>query len=76
MNSGNNCTCGVRFMDAEDFRDHLPCSGSARDRLVEKQTVDKIVKWLRTDSCYARFSIEGFWAADAIEKGEWKNEEE
>ena len=30
--SGATCTCGNKFMDAEDFRDHLPCPGSEAER--------------------------------------------
>lgn len=29
VETAQNCTCGVRFLDAEDFRDHLPCPGTA-----------------------------------------------
>ena len=24
----SECTCGVSFLDAEDYRDHLPCQGT------------------------------------------------
>lgn len=24
----SECTCGQKFLDAEDYRDHLPCCGS------------------------------------------------
>ena len=29
---GPDCTCGQKFMDAEDFRDHLPCPGSPAEQ--------------------------------------------
>jgi hypothetical protein len=32
----SECTCGEKFRDAEDFRDHLPCPGSK-----EKQAFDQ-----------------------------------
>ena len=28
------CTCGGTFLDAEDFRDHMPCPGTAADARV------------------------------------------
>lgn len=30
--SGEACTCGAKFMDPEDFRDHLPCPGSEAEQ--------------------------------------------
>jgi hypothetical protein len=34
----HECTCGHRFLDAEDFRDHLPCPGTAQEqRIAELQ---------------------------------------
>lgn len=27
------CTCGERFMDAEDYRSHLPCEGGLQEKL-------------------------------------------
>jgi hypothetical protein len=67
--AGNTCTCGSRYMDAEDFRDHMPCEGSESEQAfasggrVERA---KIVAWLRTFPLnkHARE-----WA-DAIEAGE------
>lgn len=29
----NTCTCIKKFVDAEDFRDHMPCPGSASEQL-------------------------------------------
>lgn len=29
----NSCTCGQTFLDAEDFRDHLPCTGNTEQQL-------------------------------------------
>lgn len=31
----NTCTCGVTFLDAEDWRDHMPCPGSATEQAFE-----------------------------------------
>lgn len=62
------CNCKRKFMDAEDYRDHLPCGGDP----VENATIKSIVAWLRTDDSYATFSIEGQWVANAIERGDWK----
>jgi hypothetical protein len=28
------CTCGRRFMDAEDYRDHLPCMGTKEEQEI------------------------------------------
>lgn len=28
------CTCGKRFLTAEDFRDHMPCEGSKHEQEV------------------------------------------
>lgn len=44
--SGENCTCGHQFIDAEDFRDHMPCPGSEVEQLrarVEK--AERTIKW-------------------------------
>lgn len=30
--AGNQCTCGKTFRDGEDFRDHMPCPGSAMEQ--------------------------------------------
>lgn len=27
------CTCNRKFLDAEDFRDHLPCDGTVEQQL-------------------------------------------
>ena len=40
MDRTGECTCGGRFMDAEDYRDHLPCAGSPAAR-------DERAKWVR-----------------------------
>ncbi len=29
------CTCDLKFMDAEDWRDHMPCPGNDADKLRE-----------------------------------------
>jgi len=34
--SGEHCTCGDKFRDAEDFRDHLPCPGSPAEQAYER----------------------------------------
>jgi hypothetical protein len=39
----NNCTCGVKFMDAEDWRDHMPCPGNALEILQEQVNQFKLV---------------------------------
>lgn len=28
----DTCTCGDHFLDAEDFRDHMPCPGSNKEQ--------------------------------------------
>lgn len=30
--ASDQCTCGEKFLDAEDFRDHLPCPGDKAAR--------------------------------------------
>jgi hypothetical protein len=45
--SSAECTCGEKFLDAEDYRDHLPCPGSRdyrRGVAVERQ---RVAEWLR-----------------------------
>jgi hypothetical protein len=32
----NICTCGNKFMDAEDFRDHIPCPGNEQQIFLKK----------------------------------------
>lgn len=32
----NTCTCGIKFMDAEDWRDHMPCPGNDKEKLAQK----------------------------------------
>jgi len=45
--SGRTCTCGGRFMDAEDFRDHLPCDGSPLERAqVEVARLRAALVWI------------------------------
>jgi hypothetical protein len=42
----SDCTCGGRFLDAEDFRDHLPCEGSTPKltaRICELELIDALV---------------------------------
>ena len=34
--AGADCTCGEKFRDAEDFRDHLPCPGSPTEQAYAK----------------------------------------
>lgn len=34
--SGKICSCGVRFRDAEDFRDHMPCAGTPEEQTIAK----------------------------------------
>jgi hypothetical protein len=34
----SDCTCGVKFRDAEDFRDHLPCEGTKEEQLIASLT--------------------------------------
>lgn len=31
----DTCTCGGNFLDAEDFRDHLPCPGTDGERAID-----------------------------------------
>lgn len=38
----NNCSCRKKFMDAEDFRDHLPCPGSEIEKLKQEIEILKI----------------------------------
>jgi hypothetical protein len=47
--SGDVCTCGHSFIDAEDFRDHMPCPGSAGEQLLGQLAAraDKYEKALR-----------------------------
>jgi hypothetical protein len=40
--SGKACKCGWRFMDAEDYRDHLPCPGSLAEQAAVKATRDAV----------------------------------
>jgi hypothetical protein len=47
--SGKECSCGGRFIDAEDFRDHLPCPGSASEQAYaagERAAEARIMAWL------------------------------
>lgn len=37
--AGDACTCGVRFMTAEDWRDHMPCDGSPLEQAARAQGV-------------------------------------
>lgn len=62
------CTCGSKFLDAEDYRDHLPCPGNPI-ALTERS---RIVAWLRSyddahryDDAHLRSAL-----ADRIERGE------
>lgn len=34
--AGNTCTCGERFRTAEDWRDHLPCPGTASEQEISR----------------------------------------
>lgn len=64
-----DCTCGHKFMDAEDCRDHLPCPGSEIE-IARKQGAAgeraRIVAWLcGFPTCGLVQSY-----ADGIERGE------
>jgi hypothetical protein len=34
--AGDVCTCGMKFRTGEDFRDHMPCSGTDEEQRIEK----------------------------------------
>jgi hypothetical protein len=63
------CTCGKRFLDAEDYRDHLPCPGSEEVRSERAKWVRILREWaawgdandarsaeLGIDPCPARYA--------------------
>lgn len=45
--AGNTCTCGCRFIDGEDWRDHMPCPGSRVERQAAERERDAVCAWLR-----------------------------
>jgi hypothetical protein len=46
MNVRGECTCGRKFLNAEDFRDHLPCEGTPQQREIArlKEEVARLTK--------------------------------
>lgn len=32
----SECTCGKKFRDAEDYRDHLPCEGTKEQQEISR----------------------------------------
>lgn len=54
------CTCGEKFRDAEDYRDHLPCEGSpeasalrrAEAKVVELQALLKQKEYEASDDLF------------------------
>jgi hypothetical protein len=36
----SDCTCGQKFRDAEDFRDHLPCEGPPAVAELRRELAD------------------------------------
>lgn len=74
--SGEACTCGSKFMDPEDFRDHLPCPGSEAERVHQQGRAEmlfEILAALREPIDYkGSLTIEVFdgmqWAADHLEE--------
>lgn len=47
------CTCGEKFLDAEDWRDHLPCPGSPEEQAYARgfaNATKRIVSRLRRRS--------------------------
>ena len=70
--SGDTCTCGGKFLDAENFRDHMPCEGSAAERATKTAFSDggkaerlRLATKMRTDYPLNRHALE--WA-DWIER--------
>lgn len=37
----SECTCGGKFMDAEDYRDHLPCGGTPQEQEIKRLQQEK-----------------------------------
>ena len=46
----SDCTCGQKFRDAEDFRDHLPCGGTPEQERIRELEAEVIVLRGRIDS--------------------------
>lgn len=42
----NECTCGQKFRDGEDYRDHLPCDGP-EDALTERKLICQFLHWMQ-----------------------------
>lgn len=36
MPKSSECTCNERFLTAEDYRDHLPCPGTAKQQKIRR----------------------------------------
>lgn len=34
--TGNTCSCGEKFRDAEDWRDHMPCPGTPSEQEISR----------------------------------------
>jgi hypothetical protein len=73
--SGQTCTCGSRFMDAEDFRDHLPCPGSPEEQAHargRREMLAEVLLSLRNPmdykgSLFMEVANGLAWAADYLE---------
>lgn len=56
MKSVNVCSCGEKFRMAEDWRDHLPCSGTKEEQLknriyVLETLLNRIFHHMKTMVC-------------------------
>jgi hypothetical protein len=50
--AGKNCTCGGRFMDAQDWRDHMPCPGTEQEQATAREAEARVL-WAHLVSAHA-----------------------
>lgn len=43
--AGDRCTCGQKFLDAEDWRDHMPCEGTRDEQLALRVSRAIVEAW-------------------------------
>ena len=43
----DGCTCGRKFRDAEDYRDHLPCLGTKAEQEIARLRVERDENWAK-----------------------------